>query len=400
MVSHASSEQAATPHASTQHAPIGHPVISADGHVDLPLLPADLFTARVPAALRDRVPHVVQVDGVSQWVDGDGALLAGVGGTSHTGSPYVKGQSARFDRMNESGFWDDVASGIMHPADPALRLAAQDRDGIVGEVVYGILGAANAIRDPEIQVAVMAAYNDWLVEFCAAADGRIVGVACLPSGNPDAAAAELRRLAARGQLAVEVAMTHDLLPLWRQEFAPIWQAADETGAIVHLHTIGPPIDPRHATNARERASWVGAWLTVFQLRMIDRLAELTFGGVLHAHPNMRVVLGESGIGWLPYVLDRMDEEWHERFTHLELTMPPSDYYRRQMFATFQRDEAGLLLADRIGVHTLMWGNDFPHGDGVWPDSRSVIDKQFAEVSADTRQAICLDNAARLYGFAV
>jgi predicted TIM-barrel fold metal-dependent hydrolase len=81
-------------------------------------------------------------------------------------------------------------------------------------------------------------------------------------------------------------------------------------------------------------------------------------------------------------------------------MPPSDYYRRQMFATFQRDEAGLLLADRIGVHTLMWGNDFPHGDGVWPDSRSVIDKQFAEVSADTRQAICLDNAARLYGFAV
>jgi predicted TIM-barrel fold metal-dependent hydrolase len=246
----------------------------------------------------------------------------------------------------------------------------------------------------------MAAYNDWLVEFSAASKGRIVGVACLPSGSPDAAAAELRRLAARGQLAVEVAMTHDLLPLWRQEFAPIWQAANDTGAIVHLHTIGPPIDTRHATTDRERASWVGTWLTVFQLRMIERLAELTFGGVLHAHPNMRVVLGESGIGWLPYVLDRMDEEWHERFTHLELTMPPSDYYRRQMFATFQHDEAGLLLADRIGVHTLMWGNDFPHGDGVWPDSLAVIDQQFADVPDATRRAICLDNASRLYGFTV
>lgn len=377
---------------------LSHPVISADGHVDLPVLPHDLFTARAPAALRDRMPHVVTRDGSQQWVDGDGRLLARVGGTGHTGMPFTPGQSARFDRMNETGFWDDVAAGVLHPSDPALRVATQDRDGIVGEVVYGILGAADTIADPDVQVAVMAAYNDWLAEFCAAAPGRIVGVACLPSRRPDAAAAEMRRLAARGQHAVEIAMTHDLLPLWRQEFAPIWQAADETGAIVHLHTIGPPVDPRHATNERERAAWVGTWLTVFQLRMIERLAELVFGGVLHAHPNVRVVLGESGIGWLPYVLDRMDEEWHERFTHLELTMPPSDYYRRQMYATFQHDEAGLLLADRIGVHTLMWGSDFPHGDGVWPDSLDVIAKQFAGVPEEYRQAICHDNAAALYGF--
>jgi predicted TIM-barrel fold metal-dependent hydrolase len=132
--------------------------------------------------------------------------------------------------------------------------------------------------------------------------------------------------------------------------------------------------------------------------MIERVAELIFGGVMHAHPNMRVVLGESGIGWLPYVLERMDDEWHERFTHLELDMPPSGYWQRQMFATFQNDEAGLLLADRIGVHTLMWGNDFPHGDGVWPDSLAVIEKQFANVPEATRRAITFENAARLYGF--
>ena len=149
-------------------------------------------------------------------------------------------------------------------------------------------------------------------------------------------------------------MTHDLLPLWRQEFAPIWKAADECGAIVHLHTIGPPIDPRHATTERERASWVGGWLTVFQLRMIERVAELIFGGILHAYENMRVVIGESGIGWLPYVLERMDDQWSQRFTHLELTMPPSGYWQRQMAATFQVDEAGLLLADRIGgIRTLL-----------------------------------------------
>lgn len=375
-----------------------HPMISADGHIDLPLLPADLFTAHAPTGLRDRMPRVVERDGLRFWDDADGNQLAQVGGTGHTGKPYQRGESARMDRMNETGFWDDCARGVTHPSDPALRVAAQDRDGIVGEVLYGVLGVANSIPDPEVSAAVMRAYNDWLADFCAHDPKRLVGVACLPSKNPAAAADEIRRCAANGLLAVEVALTHDLLPLWRQEFAPIWRAADDTGAIVHLHTIGPPIDISQTTNERERASWLGSWLTVFQLRMIERVAELIFGGVLHAHANMRVVLGESGIGWLPYVLQRMDEEWHERFTHLELTMPPSGYWRRQMFATFQNDEAGLLLADRVGAHTLMWGNDFPHGDGVWPDSIAVIDKQFAQVPDDIRKAITYDNAKALYGF--
>lgn len=378
---------------------LDHPVISADGHIDLPLLPPDLFTSRVAPSLRSKVPRVVERYGVAKWVWGDdGIELANVGGSGPTGLPYVKGVSTRFDRMNESGLWDDIARGVMHPAVPELRVAVQDHDGIVGEVLYGVLGAATRVDDTEVQNATMQAYNDWLVEFCSYAPSRLVGIACLPSKDPSAAAAEIRRLAARGHRAVELAMTYDLLPLWRQEFTPVWQAADECGAIVHLHTIGPPVDTSAATTPREVQAWLGGWLTVFQLRMIERMAELIFGGVLHAYPNVKVVLGESGIGWLPYVLERMDDQWSQRFTNLELTMPPSGYWRRQMLATFQNDEAGLLLADRIGVENLMWGNDFPHGDGVWPDSLSVIAKQFADVPASTRRAICYDNAARLYGF--
>ncbi len=374
------------------------PVVSADGHIDLPLLPHDLFDRFAPAGLRARMPRVIERDGGQFWVDENGSQLAFVGGSGNSGQPYARGQSTRFDRMNESGFWDDCAKGHFHPTDPALRIAAQNRDGIVGEVLYGVLGVANAIDDQDVSAAVMQSYNAWLAEFCSYDPTRLVGVACLPSKNPAAAADEIRRCAARGLRAVEVAMTYDLLPLWRQEFTPIWEAADECGAIVHLHTIGPPIDPRHATTDRERAAWVGGWLTVFQLRMVERVAELIFGGVLHKYENLRVVVGESGIGWLPYVLERMDDQWSQRFTHLELTMPPSGYWQRQMSATFQVDEAGLLLADRIGVHTLMWGNDFPHGDGVWPDSRAVIDKQFAAIPDTTRRAITYDNAARLYGF--
>ncbi|MCB0997118.1 MAG: amidohydrolase [Acidimicrobiales bacterium] len=376
-----------------------HPVISADGHVDLPVLPADLFETFGDPALASRLPRVVTGDdGVGRWVDEHGVELARVGGSGNTGQPYVAGQAERLDRMNESGFWDDCANGVFHPSDPRLRIEAQDRDGIVGEVVYGILGMANAIDDPVVGTAMMRAYNNWLVEFCAAHPDRLVGVACLPSGAPDLAAAELRRCVDMGLNAVEIALTHDLLPLWRQEFAGLWAAAAEAGAIVHLHTIGPPVDTSAATSPREVKSWMGSWLTVFQLRMVERLAELVFGGILHAHPGLRVVLGESGIGWLPYVLDRMDLQYRERFRQLELDLLPSEYWRRQMAATFQLDEPGLLLAERIGVHTLMWGNDFPHGDGVWPDSMAVLDAQFASVDPAVRRAVTFENAARLYGF--
>ena len=373
-------------------------VISADGHIDLPLLPHDLFANHAPPSMRARMPRVIERDSGQVWVDEHGTQLALVGGSGHTGQVYVRGQSTRLDRMNESGFWDDCARGVCHPTDPALRIAVQDRDGISGEVLYGVLGVADSIADQDVSAAVMQAYNEWLSAFCAYDPTRLVGVACLPSKNPQAAADEIRRCAARGLRSVEIAMTHDLLPLWRQEFAPIWAAAHECGSIVHLHTIGPKIDTSQATSPREVASWLGGWLTSFQLRMIDRVAELVFGGILHAHPDMRVVIGESGIGWLPYVLERMDDQWRQRFTHLELTMPPSGYWNRQMAATFQVDEAGLALAERIGVHTLMWGNDFPHGDGVWPDSRAVIDQQFADVAEPARRAITYDNAARIDGF--
>ncbi|HXZ85526.1 MAG TPA: amidohydrolase family protein, partial [Myxococcota bacterium] len=115
------------------------------------------------------------------------------------------------------------------------------------------------------------------------------------------------------------------------------------------------------------------------------------------YPNLRVILGESGIGWLPYALERMDSEW-EQFKDLGLKLLPSEYWRRQMAATFQDDQAGIDAISTIGEETLMWGSDFPHPDGLWPDSRASIEKQFAHVPEATRRKILCDNAARIYGF--
>ena len=128
------------------------------------------------------------------------------------------------------------------------------------------------------------------------------------------------------------------------------------------------------------------------------MIEIIYGGVLETYPNIRVVIGESGIGWIPYILDHMDLEWEDQFKDLTLTMKPSDYWRRQFKATYQSDKIGLRLLDVLGEETVMWGSDFPHPDGVWPDSQAFIKNELGDLPETTRNKIVCGNAAKLYGF--
>jgi predicted TIM-barrel fold metal-dependent hydrolase len=139
-------------------------------------------------------------------------------------------------------------------------------------------------------------------------------------------------------------------------------------------------------------------LTAFQMHMASVLSSVIFGGVLERYPAMTIVIGESGIGWIPYVLDRMDAEWEDQFKELSLTMPPSHYWRRQCRATYQTDRIGIKLIDDLGPDTIMWGSDFPHPDGVWPDSSEYIQRELGHLPAAVRQKIVCENAGKLYGF--
>jgi predicted TIM-barrel fold metal-dependent hydrolase len=139
-------------------------------------------------------------------------------------------------------------------------------------------------------------------------------------------------------------------------------------------------------------------LTQFQIVTAEFLSSVIFGGVLERHPNLKIVLGESGLGWIPYVLERMDLEFEDQFSDIGLSLKPSEYWHRQMYATFQQDHVGIALLDRLGVDNVMWGSDYPHPDGVFPDSRAVLQEQLGRVSDTVRQKIVCDNAAGLYGF--
>jgi predicted TIM-barrel fold metal-dependent hydrolase len=376
-----------------------HPLISADGHIDFPLLPERLWVENAPAELRDRMPHVEESERGRIWKSAKGIPLGLAGGMGSAGRPYVPGEIHRADRMAEQGLYADQARGVMRPAVPELRVKDQDLDGVAGEVVYGILGAVSRLDDPEVAEVVVRTYNDWLAEFCRKVPGRFAGIGCLSSGEPRSAAEELRRCGDLGLKGAELGMSHDMLPLWHEDWEPIWRAAADTGVPVHIHTIGPRVDMRWARDPDHYRPWLATHISAFQIPMMSVLAAVIFGGALERHPALRVVIGESGIGWLPYALERLDYEWEDQFRDL-IAQPPSEYWRRQMFATFQVDRTGLENIERIGVDTIMWGSDFPHPDGTWPDSASILEPQLEGLPAATVRKILCDNAARLYGFPV
>jgi predicted TIM-barrel fold metal-dependent hydrolase len=372
--------------------------ISADCHIDLPWLPADLFTSNASAAMKDRMPYVADSPDGPRWTTKKGASLGLVAGLGSTGSKPVPGQNYRVDVMISAGLFEDGKKGIYRPADPDRRIADMERDGVDAEVMFGILGAASRIGDHGVTGEMFRIYNDWLVDFCKKYPERHIGLACLPYGDIDAAVQEIHRVAKLGLRGVELSCSWDMNPMWHPMWEPLWQAVSEVNLPLHFHTF--PSLPQHVRDAQTGLTRRAAQFTSvagFQMNLINIVAAVIGAAVLERYPNLRISFGESGIGWLPYALDRMDFEWEDRFHDLGLKMKPSDYWRRQCRATFQFDPIGTKLIDDIGVETLMWGSDYPHPDGVWPESSKYIEEQFGHLPPDIVRKITCDNAREFYG---
>ena len=373
--------------------------ISADCHIDLIWLPPDLFTANAPAALKDRMPHVAEGRKGMQWVAKNGGKFGLMNGMGSAGRQYVPGEIHRSDRMASTGLYDDGRKGIRRLTDPELRLKDQERDGVQAEVLYGILGSSMRLQDDEAATEMLRIYNLWLAGFCRTHPDRYAGLASIPSHDIRAAVAEVKRVADDGVLrGLDIANRPDIPPFWDPCWNPLWEIAEEAKLPVHLHTIGGTLpDLRKLEHKVGRAAFATT-ISSFQMYMSIPLMAIIFAGVLEHHPGLRMVIGESGIGWIPYILDHMDLEWEDQFKDLDLKMKPSEYWRRQCYATYQSDRIGIKLLDEIGVDNVMWGSDFPHPDGVWPDSREFIQRELGHLAADVRRKIVCENAGKFYGF--
>jgi predicted TIM-barrel fold metal-dependent hydrolase len=372
--------------------------ISADCHLDMIWLPPDLFTSQAPKALKDRMPFVTERANGKEWMARNGASFGLVGGVGSAGRLYEPGKQHRADRMAEAGLYEDGKKGIRRPGDPDLRAKELDRDGVDAEVIYGVLAAAAKLDDAEASGEMLRIYNDFIIDFCKHYPDRMIGLACLPFGDVEAAAKEVHRVAKMGVKGVELSCSWDMQPMWHPSWNPLWQAINETQLPLHFHTF-PSVDPKLRAQVEGESLLALRYSSIclFQMTLGAILTALVGAAVFERYPNFRVVFGESGIGWIPYVLDRMDYEYQDQYREIKLKLLPSEYWRRQCRATFQFDRIGTKLIEDMGVETLMWGSDYPHPDGIWPDSSEYIEKQFGHLPADVAHKITCENAGKFYG---
>jgi predicted TIM-barrel fold metal-dependent hydrolase len=372
-------------------------IVSADDHIDMAWLPKDLWQARVPAQWRDRAPRVVDTADGPCWVCGDDRWDAWGGRKGASGA--LGGRRSALERGGV------LEPGVLRPTTTALRLADMDRDGVDATVMYGPI-VPLLIKDPGLRGVCYRAYNDWLAEFCGTAPERLVGAGLIPIDDPKTAADEVRYLKQIGLRTGMLLAARVELPLWDEGWEPLWQAAAETGIPIGFHLGGGlrtvvPSGPKLNDPGN-----MGVRVACATLQMDEPLAGVVFSGALERHPGLKIVLAETGIGWLPYILERMDDTYRKFVDAgdfwrsqggLPLAMTPTAYFKRQVWATFQTDFAGLRLVDALGDDRVMWASDYPHPDSTWPESQHAIEENFRGVAEATRRRILCDNARRLYG---
>jgi uncharacterized protein len=373
-------------------------LISCDDHMDLSQLPADLWTSRLPADLRDRAPHIEERDGQTVWIC-DGKVWG-----RWDGKPPATGNARPvkplYNSFDRAGIYDQSAR---RPADATLRIEDMDRDGVRAQVIFGPIFQIST-DDPALRVACYRVYNDWLVEFCQAAPDRLLGVPMLPE-SPKEATEELRRLVAKGgvrQVTLMIANINPKLddPAWES----LWSLLEESGIILswHITVFGPNPNSR----ANGKAASVFENTKFFMANFLEPFVDLFAWGILERHPKLKMVMAEAGTGWLPWLVQELDyrhwrlheakEFWYDKGGK-ELETKPSELFKRQIWATFQEDYATMALIPFFGEGHLLWASDYPHPDGVWPNSIPAVERQMKELSPDLRRKLTHDNAATLYG---
>ena len=369
-------------------------VISADGHLDLFFLPPDTFTSRTIARLKDKVPKVVDIDGIPTWV-GNGAVMGAYRGWMGRGG--LTGHRGK--RMMDVG-WEPT-----HPSDPKLRLKDLDIDGVEAEVIYGIRFIEDSIKDPEVITATYRAYNDFIAEFCEYNPKRLIGVADIPAHSVEGAVDEVSRIG-KGGWGLRGGLFdwfNGPEPVWHPMWEPLWSAAEEADVALSFHigaghgttTVGPRGVEEKLARTIPKVSMM-AHQAVVAMQADECLASVILCGALERHPNLKIVLAESHIGWIPYLLDRLDTKFKEGSYNDLIKTLPSELFRRQMWATFQDDKVGARLAQDYAPDSFCWASDYPHLDSVWPDSQSFIRDSMERLSPTMQAKLTHENVTALY----
>lgn len=328
-------------------------LISADSHV---IEPADLWVKKLPASMQAQAPRYEEIRG----------FQAHQGGTD----PVLRGEEMAVD---------GVSAEVLYPTN------AMDQFGIT---------------DVALQEACFRVYNDWLMAYCGHLPERLFGIAAISLYRIDNAILEMKRCKAAGMHGAMVWQAPPAeLPFSSAHYNKFWAAAQEMEMPVSLHILtGIPYGPGAAMGTLKMAATEMVRFAVNSklLHVSNAVSDLIVSGVLERFPGLRIVLVENEVSWMPFVLTQLDKYCARGIAKGAITLSPSEYFQRQIYATFFNDPPTRWLFGNWGLNNCMWSNDFPHPNSTWPKSREVIARDLGAMSEETRGRLTHENVARLY----
>jgi predicted TIM-barrel fold metal-dependent hydrolase len=375
----------------------GYSIIDVDTHVTEP---PDTWTSRVPAAMRDRVPHVeTDAKGRDIWViNGKRVSLVGLLATAGRG-----------DFLDYPATFDDLHPGSY---DAQARLAYMDEMGIWAMVMYpNVAGFGSQqflkLGDPDLMLACVEAYNNFQTEWAAADSRRLLPITSTPFWDVEASVKEVIRCAEMGHKGILFTGEPQKMGqplLGDRAWDPLWATAVELDLPISLH-IGSGNMEGGMTKEMialygKMATFTAGSVEVF-LKNAVQMTDLIMSGVLARFPQIQFVSVESGIGWVPFVLEAMDYQFvGNRVTEErpDLDLLPSEYFARNIHACYWFEQvAPRRLIDKVGEDRIMFETDFPHPTSLYGDEiHERIETGLSDCTPEQRRAILWGNAQKLY----
>jgi len=383
-------------------------MVSADCHTTEGMA----FLDGVEPEYRHRVPHMEERENGAQYMITEGnrpqLTRPPAGKTVQDQQTYEKATDNRAakDRMEDEDLARQNGGRTIEQ-----RIADQALDGIDVELVFPTAGLLCwATPDPVFAMAMCRAWNRWaesqMAPHMRGPNPSILPMALLATGDIDGAMREIEWAADKGYRGVCIGNSpiygpteHGKLQYQDPEFEPMWSLLEETGLVVTLH-VSTGRDPR-ASGGNGGA--IINYVCHSMATTIEPLVAMISSGVFERHPNLQAGLVESGVGFVPWLLETMDHAYRAHHFWVRPVIPelPSHYFRRNCFATFQIDQVGMDTIEQYDlVDNLLWANDYPHHEGSWPHSADAIERMMGHLSDETRAKVLGLNAARIFGLEV
>jgi predicted TIM-barrel fold metal-dependent hydrolase len=363
--------------------------IDADGHI---CEPEAVWTEYTRPRYRERVLQIRTREGRSQLCI-EGRARGGAPGPAEACIPGGL-------QPGRALTWDDILPGSH---DPKARLAVLDEEGIDRALLFPSIHLLwGDIRDPEIAAETCRAYNDWMGDFCRQDPVRLHGMGIVPLQDVALAVAEARRLASLGLRGLVVRPERfGGLALYDPRCDALWEVAQSDDLAVAVHGSFGTRMPGFAVGRYDDNLFM-EHMVAHPFGQMAVMMDVIAGGVLERFPRLRVGFFESGLGWIPYWLDRLDEHFEVMGHHTPwLRRRPSEIFREQCFVSMEADElTGLRwMLEKDLLRTILWGSDYPHFDCTYPGAYAAASETFQAAHPDAEQAIVCTNPQRYMALA-